>query len=167
MVTWGAPHLNKFPIIPSFYESQVCDNSQKYQVFQEHDFIINMAPKDHFFYCFQITEAVLQGQAALPSSHLKSGLGILSKVIKELVQPFPLEVSHLSLPHSSPMILLCWGHTTSPQRPHGSPVSRVVFTHLKHFILFNKPTKCPNWPTCPCMGGLWFPTIQIPKLEWN
>lgn len=99
MVRWGAPHFNKFCFFPLFYESQVCGNSQKYQVFQEHDFIIDMVLKDHFFYCFQITEAMLQGQAALPSSHLKSGPGTLSKVIKELRrsqnQPFPLEVSHL------------------------------------------------------------------------
>ena len=117
---------------------------------------------------------MLRSQEALPFSNLKSGPGILRKVIKELVgsqdQSFTVEVPHLSpfsLPHSSPIILLCWGHNTSPQWPHASPVSRVVFTHSKHFILFNKHTKCPNRPTCPCMEGLQFPMIQILKLEWN
>lgn len=143
-------------------------------MFHKHDFVIKTVPRDHFFYSFQIVEAMLQSQEALPFSNLKSGPGILRKVIKELVgsqdQSFTVEVPHLSpfsLPHSSPIILLCWGHNTSPQWPHASPVSRVVFTHSKHFILFNKHTKCPNRPTCPCMEGLQFPMIQILKLEWN
>lgn len=59
------------------------------------------------------------------------------------------------------------GHKTSLQWPYAGPVSRVVFTLSKHFILFNKHTKCPNRPTCPCMEELWFPMIQIPTLEWN
>ena len=143
-------------------------------MFHKHDFVIKTVPRDHFFYSFQIVEAMLQSQEALPFSNLKSGPGILRKVIKEIVgsqdQSFTVEVPHLSpfsLPHSSPIILLCWGHNTSPQWPHASPVSRVVFTHSKHFILFNKHTKCPNRPTCPCMEGLQFPMIQILKLEWN
>ena len=75
-----------FPLYFLLYKSQIYGNSQKYQVFHELNFVIKMVPKDHFFYNFQIMEAMLQNQAALPSSNLKWGLGILRKVIKRTSQ---------------------------------------------------------------------------------
>lgn len=63
--------LKKVSLFPSRYESQVCNNSQEYQGFHEHNFVFKIVPKDHFFYGFHIMEAMLESQAALPSSSLK------------------------------------------------------------------------------------------------
>lgn len=87
MVTWGpSPFKKTVSLFPSLCESQVCDNSPKYQVFHEHNFVVKMVPKDHFFYSFQILQTVLQSHAALLSPDLKSCLEILRKVIKRTSQ---------------------------------------------------------------------------------
>lgn len=115
MVTWGLSSYTKISLFPfpSLYESQVCDNSPKYQVFHEHNFVIKV-PKDHFLYSFQIMEATLQSRIALLSFNRKSCLEILRKVIKRTSQVSEPTI-HIrsifsfaltSLPHFSPIILL-------------------------------------------------------------
>lgn len=68
-------------------------------------------PKDHFFYSFQIMEATLQSRTALLTSNRKSCLEILRKVIKRASQVSEPSIhifsfALISLPHSSPIILL-------------------------------------------------------------
>lgn len=162
----GLSALTNFTLSPLSMSHKSVITHKNTRCFRNMTLSLTWFPRTTSFTASRSLKLYYKSQAALPSSHLKLGPGTLSKVIKEWVmsqnQPFPLEVSYLpslSLPHSSSMILLCWGHSTSPQRPHASPVSRVVFSLSKHFILFNEPTKCPNWPTCPCMGGLWFAMI--------
>ena len=110
----GPPPFIKSLFVPLFVRVHVCDKSPKYQVFHEHNFVIRMLPRDHFFYSFQITEAILHSHTALLSSRLRAYLEMLRKVIKRTSQvPKPaihigsvFSFPFISLPHFSPIILL-------------------------------------------------------------
>ena len=144
-------------------------------MFHEHNFVTEMVSKDHFFYSFRIMDAMLQSQAASPSSNLKLGPGILRKMIKRTNQ-VSVTTTHIGsifsfVPISptplSPIILF-QVLLSSILKGHMEIQLAELYLHSENnFILFNKPTKLPQRWTCPCMEGLWFPMIQIPKLEWN
>ena len=105
-------------------------------MFHEYNFVIEMVSKDHFFYSFQIMDAMLESQVASPFSNLELGPGILRKVIKRSRQ-VSVPTTHIGsifsfvsiFPYPSKSHYLALGSVEfSPQGPHGNTVSRVIFT---------------------------------------
>ena len=104
-------------------------------MFHEHNFVIEMVSKDHFFYSFQIMDAMLQSQAVSLSSNLKLGPGILRKVIKRTSQ-VSVPTTHIGSVFSlspfpptpvSPIILL-WVLLSSVLKGHMEIQLAVIFT---------------------------------------
>lgn len=99
-----------------------------------------MVSKDHFFYSFQIMDAMLQSQAVSLSSNLKLGPGILRKVIKRTSQ-VSVPTTHIGSVFSlspfpptpvSPIILL-WVLLSSVLKGHMEIQLAVIFTQWKQF----------------------------------
>lgn len=120
-------------------------------MFHEYNFVIEMVSKDHFFYSFQIMDAMLESQVASPFSNLELGPGILRKVIKRSRQ-VSVPTTHIGsifsfvsiFPYPLSPIILLWVLLSSVLKGHMEIQLAELYLHSENnFILFNQSTKLP------------------------